>query len=803
MNLRIGYTHPMPRLWMFLLVGALSSSQLDAQKPSSGASASIHGRVIDHAKRVGVAGATVRVKKEGMDAWSIVSDPSGEFGIPSLSAGRYLLEVEATGFLTTRYNLLLRPRQSANLSLELVSNQGPHSEVQVTDRQELLEVGQTGSARLLTGEALQSLPAPISANVANLVENLLPGAVVSHDNFLHFRGNELSLHQFLNGVSFLDNPHQHFSPGLSPHIFQSVDFLSGGFPAEYGNRFGGVLDIVTRSGRDLGGHGRLSVGAGNLKTGNAAFEYGQGEGRWGYYLFAGGFKSGRFLNPPTRYEINDFGQGGRFALQVDYQGDKDSLKLLLTSGGSNFQLPNTVEEAEAGRDAFRKVRSQTAILSWDHVVSPRVLVSSSLYERLVSDRLLPTSDLETPLGQGSRGTLTVGAKTDILWNRKNHTFKAGWDVSLFRLNESFVFLSREDPGDDAEPDAARRPAVGPLEGGILAGHGGELEDFSFRGGDLGGELGVYIEDHYALTENWTLEAGLRWDQLNLVGSESQLSPRVGIAWHIPKRKSTLHFAYNRLFVPPPLEYPVLASYLGNLAASEELEEGRPTLLGNVRPYTQHFFEAGWAQQLNDRLAFKLTAYRHTGENAFETAEISNTRLFLPQNFNRAAAAGIEASLQFRRLDQLGVSGYLNYAAARIHFEGPGSGGFPGEELEAGERITPAFDQTHTGSAGLYYRSGWRRSWGGINLRYGSGTPLEREGVVDGEEVRETIRLDQHLTADISAGLNLWEQEDIGLDLEFDLVNVTNEIYRIAKESESTPIQFSPRRMAQGRLVFRF
>ena len=85
----------------------------------------------------------------------------------------------------------------------------------------------------------------------------MPGASDSHDNFLAVRGTEFSLHEFINGVSFLENTQPQFSPGVSPQILETVGLMTGGFTPEYGNRFGGVLDITTRSGADLGRHGDI------------------------------------------------------------------------------------------------------------------------------------------------------------------------------------------------------------------------------------------------------------------------------------------------------------------------------------------------------------------------------------------------------------------------------------------------------------------------------------------------------------------------------------------------------------------
>jgi len=110
----------------------------------------------------------------------------------------------------------------------------------------------------------------------------------------------------------------------------------------------------------------------------------------------------------------------------------------------------------------------------------------------------------------------------------------------------------------------------------------------------------------------------------------------------------------------------------------------------------------------------------------------------------------------------------------------------------GERIVPAFDQTHTGTAQIFYHNRWRGFWAGSALRYGSGTIIEHGA-----------RLRQHFTSDLVTGINVWNSEPRSLDLEFDVTNVSNSVYQIAKESEEIPIQYAPSRTVGGSLRFHF
>jgi outer membrane receptor protein involved in Fe transport len=387
------------------------------------------------------------------------------------------------------------------------------------------------------------------------------------------------------------------------------------------------------------------------------------------------------------------------------------------------------------------------------------LLATSVYERDSSDRVLPTSDLITPLSIASRSGFTLGVKSDLSHYWRGHFFKTGIDLVRLRELESFFFDSRGDP--DVFP--------------------------AFSGGRNGGQASVYVQDHFSPFGNFTVDLGARYDHFDLVTTGVQLSPRVGLAYHIQPTKSVLHASYNRYFSPAPIEYSLLASFIGNHAIDPAQR------VGNVRPYTQNYYEVGWAQELHPRITMELNAYLHTGRNSFENHEISISRLFVPINFHAARSHGVEFVVKMRQLEKLGVSGRFQYALARTYFYGPITGGFAGDEpLAPGDRIIPAFDQTHTGTAQLIYSNRWRNLFAATAMRYGSGTIVEHGP-----------RLPQHFTTDLATGLTLWNAEPRRLDLEFDATNVSNSIYQIAKESEEIPIQYAPARTVGGSLKFRF
>ncbi|MBI4263146.1 MAG: carboxypeptidase regulatory-like domain-containing protein [Acidobacteria bacterium] len=476
--------------------------------------AAVSGRVQTAGTAVPVASARVELLQGAMVAYSGATADNGRFDFVAVTPGEYRLRAGAPGYFSIERDIVLRPRQSMQVIVELPL-QTLAEQVEVRASAPQIDPQRTENSRVLTARRLETLAAPFTGDVPALAEHVMPGAVLGHDNFVHVRGNELSLHQFINGVSFLDNAHQHFIAGLSPRIFETVNLVAGGFPAEFGNRFGGILDVTTRSGRTLDGHGAAVMRAGSVGHRDGAVDYGNSAGRFGYYVYGGASGSDRYLNPPEAKERHDSGHIVRGAGQLDYQGDRNLVKLFVAGGGSRFDMPNTVEEDELGRDATRSIDSQTAILTWQRTFSASSLLSTSLYERTVFDRLHPTSDPQSPLADGSRSTLTVGVKADWWRAVGTHRVKTGIDIAAVRLREGVTFDPR-DEHDEGGPEASHRSA--PTDAGDA--HEVELDAFAFQGRQTARSYGVYLQDRFSPLGNLTLT----WARALIAGSSSAPRP---------------------------------------------------------------------------------------------------------------------------------------------------------------------------------------------------------------------------------------------------------------------------------------
>ena len=173
------------------------------------------------------------------------------------------------------------------------------------------------SSTLLTAQRLDTMPASQRTNLTDAIVTLAPGMIRGHDDFVHVRGHEIALNPSINGVSFWENPHAVFSPGLSPEVIDTANVMTGGFSAEYGNRFGGVVDIVTKSGLVMGNSGSLAVSGGAGRPATSVRRGRRASRRLRLLPVRIGVRIRSLSEPAGSEAIHDSARGGRVFAQLD------------------------------------------------------------------------------------------------------------------------------------------------------------------------------------------------------------------------------------------------------------------------------------------------------------------------------------------------------------------------------------------------------------------------------------------------------------------------------------------------------
>ncbi len=90
-----------------------------------------------------------------------------------------------------------------------------------------------------------------------------------------------------------------FSNSLNPGVAEGIEIVTGGIPAEYGEKANGVINLTTRSGLGTNGvKGDVSVGRGAAsRQASASVAAGGGDSRFGWFASVDGSRSDRFLDP--------------------------------------------------------------------------------------------------------------------------------------------------------------------------------------------------------------------------------------------------------------------------------------------------------------------------------------------------------------------------------------------------------------------------------------------------------------------------------------------------------------------------
>ena len=782
-------------LFAFIIVATPARAQGEA---------AIHGQVLAVEDGSMLPGAGVTLGGNPLpEPLQTTTGADGHFGFQRLVPGDYELTVGHPNFQSTRYPLTLKPREVQNLTLELRLRTVAES-IDVTAEANPIATTYSPSSTLISPANLNSLPLPERTNLTDVIVASAPGMIRGHDDFVHVRGSEIALNPFINGVSFWENAHSLFSAGLGADYIASMNVMTGGFSAEYGNRFGGVLDVVTKSGFTMDNHGSITLGLGTALRHNVGIEYGGHSERAAYYLNIGGFESARFLSPPDPRSIHNTGRGARSFAQFDFAVNTNNfLKLVLMGDGTNFELPKTAQDEELRPDFnnFQRNRSQSLILGWDHIYSADMLQHTAFYQRWSRSLQIPNND---PLGaktDSERTLSTFGLKSDITRFFGSHTLKGGVDLVLLRPKEDLSYLSQPWIDFTHLVGANHVHFRGPNRGPVV-----------FQQELTGGQISVYLQDKIQITPAFTADVGLRFDRYSLAVSDYHFSPRLNLAYQFPSG-TVLHGSYNHFFVPPPIEN-VLFNSAGLTASVSEIGVPLPPL----RPFKENQFELGVTQPVGRLMKLGLTGYYRISNDPAHTVLLPDSRFYAYANFDKGKAYGMEAKVELPVIPGIGLSSYLNYALSRVYFWNPITAGFTTEAAHLMEvsRFNAPMDQTHTFTSGFTYRHRPSRLWTAMTFEYGSGTPsghggeahehgAEEEAHDDGmAEEGGAARVPAHFTQNLTIGWDaIPDGEQPHLTLQFNIENLSNNQYVVAQESEFTPGQYFIPRLFSGSIKFTF
>ena len=189
----------------------------------------------------------------------------GQYSLRALPFGMYRVLVERPGFTT--FSSLVEIRSETPLDYHVTLRVGVvETTVVVSDSETLLDAHRTGSLNHLGPDTLRDRRAtPPGRALLDLVDTQ-PGWLLEANGVLHPRGAEYGVQYVVDGVPILDNRSPAFAPALDVEEVESMNVLTGNYPAEYGRKLGGVIDVVKSRDISPGFHGKAVLQAGSFYT---------------------------------------------------------------------------------------------------------------------------------------------------------------------------------------------------------------------------------------------------------------------------------------------------------------------------------------------------------------------------------------------------------------------------------------------------------------------------------------------------------------------------------------------------------
>ena len=679
-----------------LLIAAVLAARPLAALPAP-PTGDIAGTVVDSATGKPLPGGEIRLTQNGSVVATAVTDAFGRFIIHNLSAGNYAVEIRYLGYhAATRQATLGQTEALVSIDFRLAPIPINLEAVEVQAAVPLAVDTRTGN-QIFKQNDYHGAP---TNTTSQILQQSIAGSVRAPTGEVHIRGQHAEYTYYVDGVPVPAGISGSLNELFDPEVVNQIDFQTGGWDAEYGNKNTAVVNVNTRI--PTGGfHLDASSYDGSFASEGQSVNLSTNAGKFGFFA-SGARQATDMRRDPVVFDtlrnaVENFHNDGTdlfgFAKLQYVPSSRDVVNLDLNRSRTRFAVPfdsvaGTIDDHQQDVNGFVNV-------GWRHRFGEAAVVETGSSELFAGAFFRDGSLTYTPGATDTpsfiffpdttpynltedRNFHTVGVKLDYLL-RLHHglEFKIGTLSSVTRGHEDFETV-----------DSAGNP--GPAS----------VSDLS------GSDIGVYAQSAISPSDRLELRAGVRYDNHNapFAGNQSQVSPRVKLSF-FPDPANTFWIYYARLFVPTNVED---LRAITSVADSGVVAE--PTL-----PERDDFFEVGYVHRFPFGVVTKLSGYYKRSSPGIDDNTVPGSAIVTSVNIEQARITGIEAVVEIRPRGP--VSGYLNLALNHAYGFGTITGGFFPAEPPSGY-FDLDHDQRLSGVGSLVYaRHGLYLSATGI---YGSG-----------------------------------------------------------------------------------
>jgi len=556
---------------------------------------SVRGQIIEKQTQVILPGTTVIIL-ESNPVIATITDNNGYFLLENIPVGRISIQISYVGFNTIVFN---------NLNLlsgkELVLNIEMEEKIQKMDEVVIvaLKKGETInkmasiSARTFSVEESQRY-AGARNDVSRMAANYA-GVSTSNDalNDIVIRGNSPSgLLWRLEGVD-IPNPNHFGQLGatggpvsmINNNALSNSDFMTGAFPAEYGNAYSGVFDLRMRNGNYdkhefLGqvGFNGFEFGAEGpvFKESNSSYLINYRYSTMGA-LQAMGISVGTGKAVPNYQDLTfklNFPTKNMGKITIFGLGGISDINFLYSERDTTEEDENVY--AYENRDVLSKSKMGIVGISHTYIMnsttySKLIMGASTMINENVVDSVSTVTNIPEPYVRMDLTDSRIFGNFYI--NKKinsHHNFRIG--VNMKRIGMNLI---------DSVYNASYDRFVTRIDN----------NDFTWL-------YEAFIQWQYKLTDNLIFNPGIHYQQLALNNSNS-IEPRFGIKWNLSNTQS-FGLAYGLHSICQPLSVYFKQVELPDQGYSRPNEDLDFT--------KSHHFVLGYNLRMNKNLRLKAEAY---------------------------------------------------------------------------------------------------------------------------------------------------------------------------------------------------
>jgi len=639
-------------LYPTLVVAWLVAAGFTTAPPADG---DIGGSVADSATGTPLPGGEVRIVRGGNTIAATTTDAFGRYVIHNVPTGSYRVEVRYLGYRSDTQSVSIGVADAlARADFHLVSLPINLSAVEVTSAVPLTVDTRTGN-QIFKQNDYHGAP---TNTTSQILQQSIVGAARAPTGEVHIRGQHAEYTYYVDGVPVPAGISGSLNELFDPQVVNQIDFQTGGWDAEYGDKNAAVVNVTTRipSG---GFHLDASGYGGSFSANGQALNVSTNTGKVGLF-FSGARQGTDMRREPVAFDSlhnttenfhNDgtdlFGFG-----KIQYvPSDRDVVNLDVSRSRTRFAVP--FDSVEGIIDDHQQDVNGFVNLGWRH----RFAESSS--------------------GSGRSAELFTGAFfRDGSLNytpglTDDPTFVFAPDTTHYILSEDRNFHTA-----GLKLDYTLAPHHGlELKTGVLASLTRGHEDFASvtstgspgpasNSGLRGSDVGVYAQTAIAPSDKWELRTGVRFDNHNapFAGNQHQVSPRVKLSF-FPDPANTFWVYYGRLFLPTNVEdlRAITSDAQGGVVAA-------PTL-----PERDDFYEVGYVHRFPLGVVTKLSAYHKRSSPGIDDNTVPGSAIVTSVNIDQVRITGIEGVVEIRPKGP--VSAYVNVALNHAYGYGAITGGF--------------------------------------------------------------------------------------------------------------------------------